>query len=138
MKKRNKTLEKTDVANDLVRCPSGAIVSKQLHDELCIDCADCDCDDDDASVVELYPIESQAEIDKYPPFPFPNLCGKPTPSGWEEVRDLFCDASGCGGPGEPALTIEQLKRELRPGFAYAITGEGQFQVYVTEYKRSRA
>lgn len=111
----------------------------------CVAVIDDDDDDDDGGEPskEPYLIESQAEIDAYPPFLFPAIGeydagdgGKQLADGWEAVRELFCDASGVGRPGEAALTIGQLKRELRPGFAYAITGEGPFQVHVTEYRRS--
>lgn len=102
-------------------------------------------DEDDSPIAEPYLIRTQAEIDGYPPFPFPNLCGNQLgdegaevqcPNGWVAERTLFCDSSGFGLVGEAALTPKQLKAELRPGFAYAVTGVGQFQVYVTEYKRS--
>jgi hypothetical protein len=96
------------------------------------------------TTTEPYLIETQAEIDGYPPFPFPKVGeydtsggpgNYPLADGWEVVRELFCDSSGLGQPGESALTIEQLKAELRPGFAYGITGEGQFQVRVTEFRK---
>ena len=47
----------------------------------------------------------------------------------------FVDSSGWGRAGEPALTFNQFLRVLRPGFAYAITRAGQFQVYVQEYEK---
>jgi hypothetical protein len=105
---------------------------------------DDDDDVDDDEPAEPYLIRTQAEIDAYPPFPFPKVgdydtgaecdCGNHgLAEGWEAVRELFCDSSWVGQPGEPALTVEQLKAELRPGFAYGITGQGQFQVYVTEF-----
>jgi hypothetical protein len=61
---------------------------------------------------------------------------------YQEVDTLFCDSSGFGRSYEPALTKEQarmrvadwLKREKGPLYA-GITGAGQFQVYVTLYKK---
>lgn len=75
----------------------------------------------------LKAIQSQVEIDAFPPFTFPNYSGKDVPEDWEQVDTLFCDCSGVGKRGEPALTIE-LKAELEVGKAYAIIDVGQFQV----------
>lgn len=62
--------------------------------------------------------------------------GDHEPEGYEREEDYFVDASGWGRPGEPALTYDefcQVVREKGPGFAYAITSAGQFQVYITRY-----
>jgi hypothetical protein len=72
--------------------------------------------------------------DRQVPFPFPNL-GDYVPDGWEQVDTLFCDSSGWGAPGEPALTREQLLDVLEPGFGYAVIEAGQFQVYLGKFKR---
>lgn len=58
--------------------------------------------------------------------------------GYREVTTLFVDSSGFGQVGERALTLNQakaqvqdmLKRRKKPLYA-ALTGIGQFQVYVT-------
>jgi len=58
--------------------------------------------------------------------------------------DLFCDSSGLGSPDEPALTKNQaiqrtavLIDEYENEQLYCgITGIGQFQVYVTVYKKA--
>jgi len=77
---------------------------------------------------------------KQTPFPFPFL-GDYVPKGWRLVDELFCDSSGFGREGEPALTIgqlmEKLKEDMEAGnpFGYAITQAGQFQVYVGRYKK---
>jgi len=86
--------------------------------------------------VEPYLIRSQAEIDSWPPFPFPNI-GSLKPKGWTEVKDYFVDSSGLGAPNEPALTVNQFKQKLKVGRGYAITSTGQFQVYVTEYVKKK-
>jgi hypothetical protein len=63
-------------------------------------------------------------------------------NGFEEVDTLFCDASGMGSESERALTKSQARvrtAELieEHGEIYAgITGIGQFQVYVSIYKKS--
>src|SRR3990167_9807592 len=62
----------------------------------------------------------------------PNL-GQHRPEGWTPIRALFVDKSGWGAPSEPALTIDAFLRELRPGRGYAMTEEGQFQAYITEF-----
>lgn len=56
----------------------------------------------------------------------------------EEVATLFCDSSGFGREGEPALTRQQAEIRVREilssntGQLYVgVTGIGQFQVYVT-------
>jgi hypothetical protein len=52
----------------------------------------------------------------------------------------FVDKTGLGHEWEPALTVEQFKRQLReyvgehPGHGFAITEEGEFQVYVSAFK----
>jgi hypothetical protein len=80
------------------------------------------------------------EVENWPPFPFP-LLGDYDPPGWERTGDTwFCDKSGWGEPGEPALTWEQLKNQLQdyiaehPGHGFGITEEGQFQLYVTAFR----
>ena len=90
------------------------------------------------------------EIDRYgdEPIPFPNI-GSYAPPGWEKAGDengdiinLFVDSSGCGSPCEPALTLDQLKQKLHElqdsdeTYGYAITEVGQFQLYITAFKRT--
>lgn len=64
--------------------------------------------------------------------------------GYVEIDTLFCDSSGCGSPGERAMTKDQAidaARELIKGRdqVYAgLTGIGQFQVYVTLYRKRPA
>jgi hypothetical protein len=60
---------------------------------------------------------------------------------FEVVETLFCDSSGFGSPHEPALTeaeavakMEELIEEHGQLFS-GLTGIGQFQVYVTLYKK---
>lgn len=71
------------------------------------------------------------------PFPFPNF-GDYRPKGWELVDTLFCDASGFGSEGEPALTVEQLRDRLQIGYGYALIEVGQFQAYVGEFKQVKS
>ena len=73
-------------------------------------------------------------------FRFPSL-GYLEPDGWEKTdQTWFVDKTGHGHDWEPALTVEQFKRELRgyigtnPGRGFAITEEGPFQVYVTAFR----
>ena len=84
--------------------------------------------------VEPYVIESESEVDGFPPFPFPNI-GDYRPKGWKLVNKYFVDSSGFGSNDEPALTTEQFKRKLKVGMGYAIIEEGQFQVYIGEFER---
>lgn len=84
--------------------------------------------------LELEPhyITFAEDIDDYPPFPFPNI-GDYVPKGFKEIDTAFVDSSGFGESGEPALTVDQLKKWLEPGYWYAITEEGQFQVYISKF-----
>jgi len=44
-------------------------------------------------------------VDRWPPFPFPNL-GYYEPPGWEATDEQwFVDATGHGAEDEPALTV---------------------------------
>jgi hypothetical protein len=45
------------------------------------------------------------------------------------------DNSGCGQEGEMALTFDQFITKVRAGFYYGISDVGQFQVYISEFKR---
>jgi len=79
-------------------------------------------------------------VENWPPFPFPNL-GNFDPPGWEHTEESwFVDKTGCGEPWESALTWEGLKGQLQnyiaenPGHGFAITEEGQFQLYVTAFR----
>ena len=57
------------------------------------------------------------------------------PKGFMEVKSHFVDSSGFGAEGEPALTALQFLARVKAGRFYGITGQGQFQVYVTEYEK---
>lgn len=77
--------------------------------------------------------------------PLPNL-GYYEPPGWTELPDLrmFVDSSGWGAPGEPALTLEQFIGQAKaiveehPGMGFAIVEEGQFQVYVGVFRKTKS
>lgn len=63
--------------------------------------------------------------------------------GYEEIECLFCDASGFGQEWERALTKQQAEIEVRRILAkypndtlkVGITGVGQFQVWVSIFKK---
>jgi len=65
-------------------------------------------------------------------------------SGFEKIETLFCDSSGFGGDSERALTKKQAELEVNriieenQGIELfcGLTGIGQFQVYVTVFKRA--
>ena len=67
-------------------------------------------------------------------FKCPNF-GDYLPKNWEMSDEYFVDNSGFGSESEPALTPNQFINRVRKGFGYAISGEGQFQVYIKEFKR---
>jgi hypothetical protein len=61
--------------------------------------------------------------------------GEKTPLGYKVTEVFFVDNSGCGTRGEMALVASDFLSKVKIGRYYAITGIGQFQVYVTEYKK---
>ena len=76
----------------------------------------------------------EQDLEDMPPFPFPAL-GTYVPAGWEKINEYFVDSSGMGADDEASLSIRQFLKTLTVGRGYAITEEGQFQVYVGEYVR---
>ena len=90
-------------------------------------------------VVPYVPFDAE-EVDYWPSIPFPNL-GYLASDGWEKTDAVwFVDKTGHGHDGEVALTVEQFKREVRayvaehPGHGFAVTEEGEFQVYVSAFR----
>lgn len=69
-------------------------------------------------------------------------CDMVVMDGYEEIDTLFCDSSGFGSTGERALTKKQAIDKVSEmmaehGEMYAgVTGIGQFQVYVTLYRKT--
>lgn len=55
--------------------------------------------------------------------------------GYKLIKEYFVDNSGLGSESEPALTVKQFLNEVKQGYFYAITGVGQFQVYIGEYEK---
>jgi hypothetical protein len=74
-------------------------------------------------------------------FKSPDIEDLKEPKNCVEIDTLFCDSSGFGSPNERALTakqaIDKVKQLLnKHGTLYSgLTGIGQFQVYVTLYKK---
>lgn len=74
---------------------------------------------------------------KAPRLPFPNL-GDYRPEGYELVDWHFVDKTGFDlwDAGGPALSVGELITEkLLAGRAYAIIREGQFQLYLGEFRK---
>ena len=69
----------------------------------------------------------------------PNL-GDYVPEHWELVDTHFVDKTGLGGLDEPAMTAHQFATMVRTEiakdeiFGWALITEGQFQVYVGQFK----
>ena len=92
--------------------------------------------------VQPFLLESKEQLDEMPPFPFPNIGDDSVEVDklYERVDTLFCDSSGYGAPGEPALTIDQLMARLgelideHGAIRVAIEEEGQFQLYLGVWK----
>jgi hypothetical protein len=73
---------------------------------------------------------------KLPRLPFPAL-GDRKPRGFKLVEEHFVDSSGMGSPREPADTIGYfIFGKIKVGHAYSLGDQGQFQVYVNEWKPS--
>ena len=53
--------------------------------------------------------------------------------GYKKVNEYFVDNSGLGDRGEPAYIFSDFLSQVKAGFYYSITRQGQFQVYVGEY-----
>ncbi len=75
------------------------------------------------------------------PFFCPNI-GSLNPRGWQKTgASWFVDKTGHGETWEPALTWNEFRRQLagyilrHPSHAFAITQEGECQVYVTAFRR---
>lgn len=71
-----------------------------------------------------------------PGWSIPSL-GDYVPKGWELVETHFVDKSGFGAPGEPALTQGAFAKVIASapeGDGWASTEEGQFQIYVNQYR----
>ena len=70
----------------------------------------------------------------------PNFCGDDyssefLPDGYEIVEELFVDNSGYCTDDGAALTQKQFIAKVKKGFGYAITGIGQFQVWIGVFKK---
>jgi hypothetical protein len=63
----------------------------------------------------------------------PNM-GLYIPPGWEKVNEYFVDKAKTGRLGEPAMTFNEFCHVVKPGHGYALIEEGQFQVYVGEFR----
>ena len=63
------------------------------------------------------------------------IIGDNIPLGYELTDTFFVDNSGWGADGELALTFEQFLKKVKAGYFYAIKEAGQFQVYISEFKK---
>jgi len=75
-------------------------------------------------------------------FPFPSLIDCTLSPDWEPTdKSWFVDSSGFGQVGELALTVDQFREQLlaylrvHPDHGFALTGIGQFQVYVGAFRK---
>ena len=87
--------------------------------------------------------DGPTDVDRWPPFPFPNL-GSYVPDNWQ-LLDVhwFVDKTGKGKDWEIALSVSQFREALRqhlsehPGDGLAITEEGPFQAVVSAFRKQR-
>jgi len=85
---------------------------------------------------------TRAAVEAVPSFPFPYLgdgC-KAVDETHERLETLFCDISGYGRDGEPALSHEELRAKLlelcdQHGAVFgAIESRGQFQAHIAIWR----
>lgn len=62
------------------------------------------------------------------------IIGQNIPIGYERTEVYFVDNSGFGGEGI-ALDFEQFLAKVKKGYFYGISNQGQFQVYISEFKK---
>ncbi len=82
------------------------------------------------------------DVDRWPPFPFPNL-GSHVPDDWQLLDvQWFVDKTGDGNDWEIALSVSQFREALRqhltahPGDGFAITEEGPYQAVVSAFRKA--
>jgi hypothetical protein len=67
------------------------------------------------------------------------VIGNQIPLGYKKTADFFVDNSGLGSESELAYTFDGFLKEVKAGYYYGISEVGQFQVYISEFKKvSRA
>ena len=62
------------------------------------------------------------------------VIGDTIPLGYERTATFFVDSSGFGGDGI-ALDFNDFLKEVKQGYFYGINEVGQFQVYISEFKK---
>lgn len=63
------------------------------------------------------------------------VIGDNIPLGYEKTGDFFVDNSGFGSNTESALTFDSFLSKVKAGYYYGIKEVGQFQVYISEFKK---
>ena len=89
----------------------------------------------------LVPYIPSSPAEATTPFFCPNI-GTLNPRGWRKPEaSWFVDKTGHGFDWEPAYTWQQFRRQLagyllrHPGYGFAITEEGEFQVVVSAFHK---
>lgn len=71
--------------------------------------------------------------------------GDHIPDGWERLeQEIFVDTTGCGKPGDPAITqfdffmrtADLLKDANTDAYGYAVIEQGQTQALIATYRRT--
>ena len=131
-------IEDAYISNGMVYCEvCGTPWDCEAHEMYKVDYEACVVYCNECRPFEPKPLDEPEDL-----FLSPNLTGVPHDEDYKEVEELFCDSSGFGASYEPALTKEQATKRVQEIFKEhqgtqlysAITGVGQFQVYVTIYK----
>jgi hypothetical protein len=61
--------------------------------------------------------------------------GSEVPLGYEKTETYFVDNSGFGTRGESALILQDFLSKVKSSYYYGISFVGQFQVYISEFKK---
>ena len=77
----------------------------------------------------------KAKVDKDLNVKSCQIIGKGDIFGYILVNTYFVDNSGFGDISEPALTFNHFLNHVKAGYYYGIKEAGQFQVYISEYKK---
>jgi len=136
--KDKEQIEEAYISNGMVYCEVCSTAwDCEDHEMYKVDYEACVAYCNECRPFEPKPLDEPEDL-----FQSPNLTGVPHDEDYKEVEELFCDSSGFGASYEAALTKEQATKRVQEIFKEhegtqlysAVTGVGQFQVYVTIYK----
>ena len=97
---------------------------------------------DTTGTVEPYVYDNLDDVTRLSSYPFPLITDRLLSDEWEVTgQTWFVDSSGFGSESGAADTTEAFQEKLAdyvdefPEHGFGVSGVGQFQVYVTAYRR---